>query len=146
MKNQKIYLAAIVVIILVADGLLGWKMLMTKGVSGSEPPVVLQPQVKEKVNLVIDNGEKINNFQIDFKEGMTAFDVLKNKAEELGLNLKTKQYDFGIFIEAIGDKENGQNGLYWMYYVNGELPMVASDKNVIKAGDKVEFKFEKPSM
>jgi len=57
--------------------------------------------------------------------------------------LKTKTYDFGIFIEAIGDKENGEDGKYWMYYVNEEMPMMAVDKKEIGPGDKIEFKFEK---
>lgn len=91
----------------------------------------------DKVSLII--GEK--TFQSQFKEGMTAFDFLNDS----GLNLKTKAYDIGILIEAIGDKENGQDGFYWMYYVNGVLPMVGADQYVLEPGDKVEFKFEKSS-
>ena len=97
----------------------------------------------EEVILVIDNGIQIEIFTVEFSEETTAFDLLKNKTEELNLNLKTKQYDIGILVESIGDKENGQDGKYWMYYVNGEMPMVASYKNQKKVGDKVEFKFEK---
>ncbi len=74
---------------------------------------------------------------------MTAFDLLKNKTEELNIPLKIKTYDFGILIEAIGNKKNGQDGKYWMYYVNNEMPMVSVDKKEIKPGDKVEFRFEK---
>ena len=48
-----------------------------------------------------------------------------------------------IVSEIIGDKENGQDEKYWMYYVNEEMPMVAADKKEIKAEDKVEFRFEK---
>lgn len=83
------------------------------------------------------------SFQNQFKEKMTAFDLLKERAGESGLALKTKTYDIGILIEAIGEKKNGDGGFYWMYYVNGELPMVAADKYELKPGDKVEFKFEK---
>lgn len=101
-------------------------------------------EIREEVVLVIDYGEgSPQTFEVEFKEGLTAFDLLKNKAEELEILLKTKTYDMGIFIEAIGNKENGQDGKYWMYYVNDELPMVAADQQAIKAGDKVEFKFEK---
>ena len=105
---------------------------------------ISQEKPENKVTLVIDGGEGSPRvFEAEFKEGMTAFDLLRNKTEELNIALKTKTYDVGIFIEVIGDKENGQDGKYWMYYVNGEMPMVAADKKEIKAGDKVEFKFEK---
>jgi len=74
---------------------------------------------------------------------MIAFDLLKEGAEKLDLSLKTKTYDMGILMEAIGSKENGEDGKYWMYYVNEEMPLVAVDKKEIKPGDKIEFKFEK---
>lgn len=111
---------------------------------GSQEKIeISQLEVKEKVSLIIDYGEgEVDSFQSDFKEEMTAFDLLKEKTDESGLALKTKTYDIGIFIEAIGDKENGQDGKYWLYYINEEMPMVSADNQELKPGDKVEFKFE----
>lgn len=100
--------------------------------------------VEKEVVLSINDGEKEPiNLTVSFVEGMTAFDLLKNESEKLSLNLETETYDTGIFIKTIGDKENGQDNNYWLYYINGEMPTVSSDKIVIKSGDKVEFKFEK---
>ena len=107
---------------------------------------ISQENTGKEIVLVIDNSEgspKI--FKSEFATGITAFDLLKNKAREFDIVLKTKTYDFGIFVEAIGNKENGESGKYWLYYVNGEMPQVASDKKELKAGDRVEFKFEKSS-
>ena len=96
------------------------------------------------VSLVIDKGEGSPVILTgQFKEGITAFDLLKEKAKEVNLTLETKNYDMGIFIQAIGDKKNGQDQKYWLYYVNGQMPQVAADKYLLKVGDKVEFKFEK---
>lgn len=101
-------------------------------------------EIEKQAVLVIDDGRgQPGTFSISFREKTTAFDLLKNKTEELGLNLKTKTYDIGVFIEAIGDRENGQDGFYWMYYINGQMPQVAADKQELNPGDKVEFKFEK---
>jgi len=98
------------------------------------------------VSLVINYGNgTTSSFEGKITQGMTAFDLLREKAAGANLTLKTKSYDMGIFVEAIGDKENGQGGNYWLYYVNNESPNVASDKKEIKAGDQVEFRFEKPS-
>ena len=140
-KNVKIIIGLGIFLILV-----GSLIFLNKIVpSGSqEKTEIFQAEVKEEVNLVIDYGEEgVDSFQSDFKEGMTVFDLLKEEAEKLALALKIKNYDIGIFIEAIGDKKNGQGGKYWLYYVNGEMPMVSADKMAIKPGDKVEFKFEK---
>lgn len=140
-KNVKIIIGLGIFLILV-----GSLIFLNKIVpSGSqEKTEIFQAEVKEEVNLVIDYGEEeVDSFQSDFKKGMTVFDLLKEEAEKSGLVLKTKNYDIGIFIESIGDKKNGQDGKYWLYYINGEMPMVSADKKELKTGDKVEFKFEK---
>jgi hypothetical protein len=100
---------------------------------------------KEKnVNMTINDGEKnILNISAESEEEKTVLDLLGKKTAELGLSLKTKNYDIGVFVEAIGNNENGQNGKYWLYYVNGEMPQISVDKKEIKPGDKIEFKFEK---
>lgn len=105
---------------------------------------VPQENIKKEVVLVIDDSEGTpKTFETEFNKGMTAFDLLKNQTEESNLDLKTKAYDIGIMVEAIGDKENGQDGKYWLFYVNNEMPMISVDKTEINPGDKVEFKFEK---
>jgi hypothetical protein len=104
----------------------------------------VQDNIGKETVLISDNGEEEPQiFKAEAREGMTAFDLLKNKADESNLVLKTKTYDIGILIEAIGEKENGQDGKYWLYYVNGEMASVSADKKEIKPGDKIEFKFEK---
>ena len=105
---------------------------------------ISQQGIKLDVSLIIDYGDgNTDSLQSNFREGMTAFDLLKEKTEESGLTLKTETYDIGILIEAIEDKESGRDGKYWLYYVNGEMPIVSADKKKLKPGDKVEFKFEK---
>lgn len=40
------------------------------------------------------------------------------------------------FVEAVaGQRNQGQSG--WMYMVNNEIPMLAADQKILKAGDKV---------
>jgi len=104
----------------------------------------IEEKIGEEVILMIDNGEEsARTFRSSFEEGITAFGLLEEKTKESGLTLATETYDIGVLIKMIGDKENGQDGKYWMYYVNGEMPMVAADKQEVKSGDKIEFKFEK---
>ena len=140
---KKTYTNIIIGIIIILAVVVGCWLLFPRQIAEFPEEEVEREIIKEKVFLVIDDGkESPQTFEAEFEEGMTAFDLLKNKAEELNLVLKTETYDAGIFIEAIGDKENGEDGRYWLYYVNGEMPMVAADKQEINPGDKIEFKFE----
>jgi hypothetical protein len=141
MKKNIYIIAGLGIIIIIG----GW-LLFTNVFS--QPKIeennIVQETIKKEATIVIDYGEgDLNSFDIKFEEGATAFDLLKNKTEELNITLETKSYDIGVMIEKIGDKKNGQDQKYWLYYVNGEAPMVSADKLEMKAGDKVEFKFEK---
>lgn len=141
MKKNIYIIIAVVAIIFIAV----WLVVYTDlGRTGVKKTNVIQKITGEEAVLVIDNGEgSPKTFTAEFKEGMTAFDLLKEETEKLSLALKTKKYDIGIFIEAIGDKENGQEGKYWLYYVNGKLVDISADKQKVEPGDHVEFKFEK---
>lgn len=148
-KKTNIFIA-IAVIILVT---LGWMIFCKEAnppVSHTESETFQSEdkeeltEDKEELSLIIDNGkEPPLIFKSEFRKGITVFDLLKEGTGELDLVLKTKTYDFGVLIEAIGDKENGEHGNYWLYYVNGEMPAVSVDKKEINLGDKIEFKFEK---
>ncbi len=143
MKNLNIFILIGGLAILIGTGyLISLDKIIPSGFQ--EETGIFQQGIKLEVSLIIDYGDgNTDSFQGNFKKGMTAFDLLKEKTEESGLTLKTKTYDIGILIEAIGDKENGQDGKYWLYYINNEMPMVSADKRELKPDDKVEFKFEK---
>ena len=141
---KKIYILTGIAVISLA--ILGWLISLNKDALFTPQKEAGNTEIEthEEVSLIINDGTTSSKtFQAEFREGMTAFDLLKEKIEESNIILKTKTYDIGIFIEVIGDKQNGEEEKYWMYYVNDEMPMVAADKKEIKTGDKVEFRFEK---
>lgn len=142
-KNLKI-LILIAVIVITSVGIFGIKtQLEVEKLASFSTPTLLP---ENKVSLIIDNGTASpKDFTIEINQELTAFDLLKRITKESGIELTTKSYSVGIFIEAIGDKKNGDEGKYWLYYVNGEMPSVAADKKQIKPGDKIEFKFQEPS-
>ena len=141
---KKIYILTGIAVISLA--ILGWLIFPDKDALFPQEKEAENTEIvtQEEVSLIIDDGEEgPKTFQAEFRDGMTAFDLLEEKTEESNIVLKTKTYDIGILIEAIGDKENGEEEKYWMYYVNDEMPMVSADKKEINAEDKVEFRFEK---
>ncbi|MBU1178422.1 DUF4430 domain-containing protein [Patescibacteria group bacterium] len=92
--------------------------------------------------LVINNGSGEKTAQVEISSEMTALDVLKKGTEELGIELKTQEYDYGTMVEGIGSDIGGTDGKYWMYYVNGQTPAVGVDTQKVVADDKIEFKYE----
>ncbi len=97
-----------------------------------------------QATLVIDygNGNKIASSFIP-EQGESAYGALKSVAEEKKITLDTQQYDFGIFVKSIGGYESSAD-MAWIYYINGTSGMVAADKQEIKAGDTIEWRFVKP--
>ncbi len=84
------------------------------------------------------------HYVVDLEEKKTAFDILKKLADENKFDLQfNNNYSFGVFIESIVGIKNGDGGKYWQYYVNDKLGEVAADKKEVKAGDKVDWRFEK---
>jgi hypothetical protein len=137
----------IIILAFLAVMILGLGLILLERKEGTNlsfsPAGEKEQKAEEKVFLTINNGQgNPRESEFVFEEGITAFDLLDKYSKQQNLTLKTKSYDAGIFIEAIGSVENGQDGKYWMYYVNGQMPMVAADKQELTEGDKVEFKFE----
>ena len=145
-NKQNFSLGLILGIIMLAGVWLLFFQEFNQPASIGQVEIEIEKEIKNEATLTINSGEEnIQIFESEFKQGTTAFDLLKNKAEETGLILETKVYDFGTLVETIGDQKNGDEGKYWLYYINNEMPMVAVDKQELNPGDKVEFKFEKSS-
>lgn len=98
----------------------------------------------EKTTLTINRGEGTTlNFNIEPRENMTVLDVLNEVNAQYNIGLETKKYDFGVLVNSLADRKSGDGGKYWIYLVNGQMPANAVDQQAIRAGDKIEFQFEK---
>ncbi len=139
---MKKFIAPLLIIILLASGLFIFKEF------NSNNTIVIpenQPTGYEsKVIVSIDFGNKdIKVLEITAGTEDTAFSVLKKISETNNIELVTKQYDFGVFVEKVGDFESTAKRS-WIYYVNGESGQIAADQMKLKNGDKVDWKYEVP--
>lgn len=140
--KQKIYWLFVLIIIPIA--ILVANYSLSKKPSQPEPTPIVQG-LKNTISITIDFGDgKTLNLEAPIKENLTAFTLLEKISEEKGLDLKTKKYDFGIFVESINGLKSDQN-LAWIYFVNGKSGETASDQYVLKEGDLVEWKYQKPT-
>jgi len=109
------------------------------------PAAAIQPKtiapIEEKAILIIDDEiREPQTFEMKVKEKTTVFDLLK----QTGIVLDYAEYDMGIWIEAIGGLQNNKKEKKnWMYYVNGEKANKGAGEQIVKPGDKIEWKYEK---
>jgi len=108
------------------------------------PVVGTQPE-SQRVRVAIIFADD-NKFELskEFNSEQTAYSLLESIASENSLELKTQQYDFGVFIKSIDDFESGADKA-WIYFVNGESGQIAADQYKVKPGDNVEWKYITPS-
>ena len=93
----------------------------------------------------IDFGnETIWTYQnITMKGNATVFGFLLAAAKNGSFDVKYTyygQYD-SYLIDSIAGVENGKDNKYWQYWINGQYGMVGADKQPVKNGDTIEWKF-----
>ncbi|MBU0598470.1 DUF4430 domain-containing protein [Patescibacteria group bacterium] len=94
-----------------------------------------------KMTIFREHGNSIS-MKFEVKKDMVVLEALETVASEFGLDVQTKDFNFGMTVEGIGELIGGQDDKYWLYYVNGEMPLVAVDQQEVAGGDEIEFKFE----
>ena len=97
-----------------------------------------KPSVHE-VRLTIDFGDgNARNFVTDYREGITAWDMLQQANAVYGVPLTLENH---FAPRTIGDKENGEDGKRWNFYLNGQKASEPHE-SVLPGGARVIFKFE----
>lgn len=85
-------------------------------------------------------GENLATYSAVPTAQRTALDLLLQAAKINNFTVDYEEQSFGAFIKSIGGIAN-QKSVFWLYYVNGLPAPIAADKQDIKNGDRVEFRF-----
>ena len=137
-KNLRIIIYSLILGILVFFGVSLAGSLDKKTVDVSPTPIV---EVENQARLVIYYDDEItDSYSYAFTEEKSAFDMLKEIAQQENISIETQQYDFGVFVKSI-DGFEGTSEMAWMYYVNDESGTVAADQYKLKGDDLVEWKY-----
>jgi len=100
----------------------------------------------ENTVLLIDRGKgTILKFDVAPQENMTILDALINVSDRYNIGLETKKYDTGTLVTSLAGEKSGDGGKYWIYYVNNQMAASAVDQQIVRTGDKIEFRLEKSS-
>lgn len=120
----------------------GYQILHTRNNQEKQITKVVDQQDVPRVTLTIVEEQSISTYSGIL--ALTAFEALQSVAADKHILLKTKTYDFGIFVEEIGGKPNLKDHA-WLYFVNGVSGDAAADKKILKTGDLVEWRYMEPT-
>ena len=83
--------------------------------------------------------------ETEVPSGTTALQLLNTLSQQRGFGLRVKEYaGLGSLVEKIGEYENGTDGKYWQYFVNGILAPVGASAYEVHPEDFVVWKFAPP--
>lgn len=145
--SSKVLIGLIVVVVIVT-GIVGLSKGFSKKTDGTNLKSSISDttteSVEQPVKVIIDYGDlQKTETELPAKDVTTAFSALEEATKVENIEVTTTKYDFGMMVNSIGAYKGGEDGKYWLYYVNSKVPEVGADQYSIKAGDVVEWKFEK---
>ncbi|MDD4989977.1 MAG: DUF4430 domain-containing protein [Candidatus Pacebacteria bacterium] len=99
-----------------------------------------QAKVSYWINSGTGEGKEYN---LNVHSSSTVFSLLQDISAKENFLVDFQVYpDMGVFVKSIAGTANGESNKYWQYWVNDKLGEVAADKKFVKAGDKIEWKFD----
>jgi len=89
-------------------------------------------------------GEK--KYEISVPENSTVYDLMDSLKQRGDIGFKGQtSTGLGFFVEEINGKKNNANtNTYWIYYINGKAAGVGISNYILKTGDIINWKYEKP--
>ncbi|KKR02219.1 MAG: hypothetical protein UU25_C0013G0005 [Microgenomates group bacterium GW2011_GWB1_40_9] len=126
-----------ILILVIVVGILGFGLWFVRGQRQQTPTISSLKETFPTVTCVF------NSISYSDIQASSPYEALLQVAKKNNSELQTKQYDFGIFVEGVGDQKMTKDKA-WIYYVNGKSGEVASDKYELKQGDIVEWKYTTP--
>jgi hypothetical protein len=93
--------------------------------------------------IVLGNGWTLEGNLIAYSDD-TAFSILEELSNKNRVSFEYTYYEEfdSVLIDSINGDVNGEDGKYWQYYVNEDIPMIGADKYTVSNGDYVEWRFE----
>ncbi|MDD5738350.1 MAG: DUF4430 domain-containing protein [Candidatus Pacebacteria bacterium] len=105
--------------------------------------IVSSNLLAKDIDYKINNGQEVKDYKVDFVASSTVFSALQSLGQKEKFTVTYKIYpEMGVLVQGINGLVNGTEDKYWQYWVNDVLGDVACDKKFLKAGDKVQWKFE----
>lgn len=113
------------------------------------PPETTAPQSAGQVT-VLGEGEKVFEFTVIAKEGLTTLFEIHTDAETVGEALLAlelidgEESEYGLYVKSVLGQtlDYDTDKMYWSFYVNGEYALTGVDQTPIAEGESYMLKAE----
>lgn len=89
-----------------------------------------------EATLIIENGER-TQCEVTLPAGSNVEDLMT------ACGVPFEKEPSGFITSINGVSQDASKGMYWLYYVNGEMGQVGASQYVVKDGDIITWKLEK---
>jgi hypothetical protein len=137
MRLKKIFWIIIVIFLL---AIIGWRTVFLYNEAKLKSAVEFE-QVEATIKAIvkINFADKQFEYPVTVTQSATILTALQAIKD---LPIKVQDYgNLGKLVTSIGDQNNGQDGKYWQYWLNGAYAQIGADQQVIKNNDVIEWKF-----
>lgn len=88
--------------------------------------------------------DKTSHYSENYMASTSALTILESVATQSGIPVKLKKFSFGTMVESINNEANTKDKA-WIYFVNDQSASVSADSYIVRPGDKIDWKYIKPS-
>ncbi len=141
-KNKMVKIFVALLLLTAASGLIYLKL---------NPKDVQKEEISQENKIQVPSYIILNiagvNYETELTEDTSLYELMEKLSNEGKISFSGTDYgDMGFFIDEInGTKNDDGAGLYWIFYVNGNTADVGASDYIIKDGDYIEWKYEKPN-
>lgn len=96
---------------------------------------------QQYIRYIPKSGYIIHNYKCTYKNGDTAYDILKRACDENNIEVNATDSIYGIYVAGINNIYEKSFGKYsgWMYSVNGTPPPISCGKQQVAKNDEIIF-------
>jgi len=100
--------------------------------------------VVHDVHLRVEGPGWTIEYRADTTPNSTAYAILAEAADRLGFVLDARRYVApldSVLVESINGTRNGEDGLWWLYWVDGAYGDVGADRKALHDGSEALWAF-----
>jgi len=62
--------------------------------------------------------------------------------QELNDTVVTQESTYGTYVDSINGLKGGDNGAYWIFFIDGEMASVGAGAYIAEGGELIEWKYQ----
>lgn len=109
----------------------------------AEAPEITESLPQNDITISLSVADRYTNSEFTANEGDVVLDALESlDVIDPEMQLTTEYYEgLGMLVTGMYGLENGADGNYWQYEVNGVMPQIGAGAYALTASDTVQWNF-----